>query len=156
MTDDKRTEQQIIAESYSDEARATWKAPVQVGRCGTMYIPWDIHLEAYEAYCKKWSKQTALIDLKGRGCRGGFGTEELDGFVPGWRDRVSAIGKMQVRLAALEASNDKRGDLLEDLSEKLSTLSGGLQKTGWLDTTANYLQYDAVAKAMITIMENEQ
>jgi len=95
MTDDKRTEQQIIAEAYSDEARATWKAPVQVGRGGKMYIPWDIHLEAYEAYCKKWSHQTALIDLKGRGCRGGFGTEELDGFVPGWRDRVSAIGKMQ-------------------------------------------------------------
>jgi len=63
---------------------------------------------------------------------------------------------MQVRLAVLEASNDKRGDLLEDLSEKLSTLSGRLQKTGWLDTTANYLQYDAVAKAIIAVMENEQ
>lgn len=96
---DQRSEREIIAEAYSDEARATWKAPVQVGRGGKMYIPWDIHLEAYEAYCKKWSHQTALIDLKGRGCRGGFGTEELDDFVPGWRDRVTAFGKMQTTIA---------------------------------------------------------
>lgn len=98
-----RSEREIIAEAYSDEARATWKAPVQVGRGGKMYIPWDIHLEAYEAYCKKWSHQIALIDLHGRGCRGGFGTEELDGFVPGWRDRVTAFGKMEARLVELEA-----------------------------------------------------
>lgn len=97
-----RTDRQIIAEAYSDEARATWKAPVQVGIGSKMYIPWDIHLEAYEAYCKKWSQEVALIDLPGCGCRGGFGTRELESLVPGWRDRVTAFGKMQARIVELE------------------------------------------------------
>lgn len=102
MTDDKRTEREIIAEAYSDEAQLTWLAPVQVGRGGRMFIPWAIHLEAYEAHCKKYGPQTALIDLKDRGCRGGFGTGELDDFIPGWRDRVAMFGKLKAKLVALD------------------------------------------------------
>lgn len=91
---DKRTEREIIRDAYAPE-HADKIAPVQGYPGG---IPWPIHLEAYEAYCKKWSKQTALIDLPGRGCRGGFHVDELDGFVPGWRDRVAAFGKMRTEL----------------------------------------------------------
>lgn len=99
-----RTEKQIIDEAYSDEAAKTWRAPVQ------RYpdtIPWPIHLEAYAAYVKRWSKQTALIDLKGRSCRGGFGIEELDLLVPGWRDRVSYIGRLEAQIAELQADIDR-------------------------------------------------
>ncbi len=66
------------------------RAPVQGFTAG---IPWTMHLEAYDAYAKKWGKQPALIDMEGRGCRGGFGTYELDDFIPGWRDdpRLHAI-----------------------------------------------------------------
>ncbi len=60
-------------------------------------IPWSLHLEAYDAYCKKYGRQDALIDLEGHNCRGGFGVEELDVFIPGWRDRVSEIGKLTHR-----------------------------------------------------------
>jgi hypothetical protein len=96
-----RTEKEIIAEAYSEEAAKTWRAPVQ------RYpdtIPWPIHLEAYAAYVKRWSTQTALIDLKGRHCRGGFGAEELDLLVPGWRDRVSYVGRLEARVSELEAT----------------------------------------------------
>lgn len=97
---DARTEKEIITEAYSDDAAKNWRAPVQGYPPG---IPWPLHLEAYEAYAKKWTKQAALIDLKGRGCRGGFGIDELNDFVPGWRERVSYIGRLEARLAELEA-----------------------------------------------------
>jgi hypothetical protein len=75
-------------------------APVQGYTSG---IPWSIHLEAYDAYCKKWSPQPALIDLEGRNCRGGFSVGELDEFVPGWRDRASEIGRLRAEVERLRA-----------------------------------------------------
>ena len=62
-------------------------APVQGFSAG---IPWDMHLRAYDAYCDKYGKQHALIDLEGRNCRGGFGTGELDDFIPNWRDELES------------------------------------------------------------------
>lgn len=73
--------------SVSDERRA----PVQGYAAG---IPWSLHLEAYDAYCKRYGKQQALIE---GWCRGGFGTGELDEYIPGWRDKVSEIGRLQSR-----------------------------------------------------------
>lgn len=67
-------------------------APVQGYPPG---IPWHMHLRAYEAYCKKWGPQPALINLEGRNCRGGFGTGELDEFIPGWRDEVSGYADLK-------------------------------------------------------------
>ena len=58
------------------------KAPVQGYVPG---IPWDMHMEAYAAYCKKYGEQKALIE---GWCRGGFGDSELDMFIPGWRDEL--------------------------------------------------------------------
>ena len=84
-------------------------APVQGYPGG---IPWAMHLEAYEVYCKKWSPQPAMIDLEGRNCRGGFSTGELDEFIPGWRDRVSEFGKMKAIIPVL----------LEDLQLAATTL----------------------------------
>lgn len=75
------------------------RAPVQ-GLTGG--IPWALHLEAYDAYCTKYGAQPALIDLEGKNCRGGFGVEELDMFIPGWRDKVSEITKLKARIAELE------------------------------------------------------
>lgn len=84
----------------SEPAGATEKiAPVQGYTPG---IPWSLHLEAYDAYSKRWAPQPAMIDLEGRNCRGGFSTGELDKFIPGWRDRVSEIGKLKARVAELE------------------------------------------------------
>lgn len=75
------------------------RAPVQGYAPG---IPWELHLEAYEAYSKKWSPQPALIDLKGRNCRGGFSTGELDGFIPGWRERLPEMKAQRDYVASLE------------------------------------------------------
>lgn len=85
-------------------------APVQ-GFVGG--IPWSLHLEAYNAYCKKWSPQPALIDLEGRNCRGGFGTGELDEFIPGWRDKASEIGRLKAELAGLRAKVAQQAALVE-------------------------------------------
>lgn len=66
------------------------RAPVQGYSAG---IPWWLHLRAYDAYCKRWGRQDALIDLEGRSCRGGFSTGELDQFVPGWRQLVAEFDR---------------------------------------------------------------
>ena len=42
------------------------------------YIPWDLHMKAYEVYCYCHSPQKALIE---DGCRGGFHTDELLAFL---------------------------------------------------------------------------
>jgi Restriction alleviation protein Lar len=75
------------------------RAPVQGYVAG---IPWSMHLEAYDAYCKRYGRQQALIE---GGCRGGFGTGELDMFIPGWREKVSEIAKLKARIATLEKQN---------------------------------------------------
>jgi hypothetical protein len=76
------------------------RAPVQ-GYAGG--IPWEMHMRAYEVYAKRWSPQVALIDLYGRGCRGGFGLGELDQFLPNWRDELSERTKLIDEITALRA-----------------------------------------------------
>ena len=85
-------------------------APVQGYSAG---IPWSMHLRAYDMYCKKYSPQPALVDLEKNNCRGGFGTEELDEFVPGWRDELSKIGKLLQRAEAAEARASELAEALE-------------------------------------------
>lgn len=82
-------------------------APVQGYAQG---IPWDMHLEAYNAYCKRYGAQQALIE---GGCRGGFGTGELDMFIPGWREKLSLVGKLNAEIESLRKQ-------LEELSQPKS------------------------------------
>lgn len=85
-------------------------APVQGYASG---IPWSLHLKAYEVYCKFYGSQDALIDLAGRGCRGGFGVGELDMFIPGWRDEVEELGKLRAALRTAEAREARLREALE-------------------------------------------
>ena len=89
-------------------------APVQGYTPG---IPWDMHLEAYDAYSKKWAPQPALIDLEGRGCRGGFSTGELDEFIPGWRERLSERTTLKKRIEQLTAQRDAAYEALDAVLE---------------------------------------
>lgn len=85
------------------------RAPVQGYPGG---VPWELHMRAYEGYCVKYRGQVALIDLFGRGCRGGFGTEELEAFVPGWRDELNqnaAVRRSLEEMYALVAVMYGRG-----------------------------------------------
>lgn len=64
-------------------------APVQGFPAG---IPWEMHLRAYAKYCQENGRHEPLIDLEGRNCRGGFHTDELDRFIPGWREELKEKG----------------------------------------------------------------
>lgn len=90
----------LLRQSASGEPSEK-RAPVQGFEGG---IPWSMHLRAYDAYCKIYSPQPALIDLEKRNCRGGFHTSELDQFIPGWRDELSEIVALRNELAALKAA----------------------------------------------------
>lgn len=90
-------------------------APVQGYSAG---IPWSMHLRAYDAYCKMYGPQQALIDLEGRNCRGGFSVGELDMFIPGWRDELSEITRLREYIAELEIQASRlRQAYSDDLSE---------------------------------------
>jgi len=68
----------------------TKKDPREPGR-----ISRALHMRAYEVYRHVYGPQEAMIDLEGRGCRGGFGTGEIVAFLYAsgfpkdqWRARV--------------------------------------------------------------------
>lgn len=44
-------------------------------------LPCEVTLRAYEVYCHLYGEQPAMVDLAGRGCRGGFGVGELLAFL---------------------------------------------------------------------------
>jgi predicted HAD superfamily Cof-like phosphohydrolase len=44
-------------------------------------IPEDVALRAYEVYCHIFGPQPAMVDLEGRGCRGGFSVGEIVAFL---------------------------------------------------------------------------
>lgn len=56
------------------------RAPVQGYHGGT--IPWRVHGLAWEAYARKYPGQ----DAEKIASRGGFAVQEMDVFLPGWRD----------------------------------------------------------------------
>lgn len=116
MTDTTKTEAPQVSEK---------RAPVQGYPGG---IPWAIHLEAYEVYCRRWGAQPALIDLEGRNCRGGFSTGELDDFIPGWRDRVAEFGKLKTEVQQLRSERDRLAAECEALrAAVLPALQTGLE-----------------------------
>jgi hypothetical protein len=79
------------------ENEAKKRAPAQLGRNRGGYIPWGVHLAAYEVYCEVFRPQEALVT---DGCRGGFGELELIAFLYArsfprkeWRQRTDEVFK---------------------------------------------------------------
>lgn len=70
-------------------------------------IPWEMHLRAYDAYCKLHREQPALIQ---GGCRGGFGVNELDRFIPGWRDEFLTIKRQEKEIELLREALRRYGE----------------------------------------------
>jgi hypothetical protein len=82
-----------------DSDRNEKTAPVQ--RYGR--IPWDLHVRAWGAYAAKYGKYQSAERIAERG---GFDVNELDVFLPGWRDELTAYAQLAAareRIAALEA-----------------------------------------------------
>jgi hypothetical protein len=91
-------------------------APVQGYQPG---IPWSMHLRAYDAYCKRYGPQKALIE---GWCRGGFATGELDMFIPGWREEVAVLSQLQAALHAAEAREEKLREAAIDMDKQIGRL----------------------------------
>lgn len=83
------------------------RAPVQGYTQG---IPWEMHLRAYNEYCKQYGPQKALIE---GWCRGGFATGELDLFIPGWRDELEELPRLRTDLARHKAALKVATDALQ-------------------------------------------
>jgi DNA-binding transcriptional MerR regulator len=103
-----------VAEAVDKFAEKNKKAPVQGYSAG---IPWAMHLRAYDAYCKKCGPQKALIE---GWCRGGFSTNELDIFIPGWREELSQLTAQAAEIADLKKqilADEQLNELLERWDE---------------------------------------
>ncbi len=124
--DNIRTISELVAELDAEIERLTPRkmAPVQGYFAG---IPWDMHLRAYDAYCKQYSGgQQALIE---GGCRGGFGVGELDRYIPGWRDELSALAAKDAEIERLMGIINRTGALVSQNAPQsmlLDTLSAAL------------------------------
>ena len=90
------TKASALLDAIDKHVDANRMAPVQGYSAG---IPWTMHLRAYDAYCKMYGKQQAMIE---GWCRGGFSTGELDIFIPGWREEIAEINSVRHRLACME------------------------------------------------------
>lgn len=84
-------------------------APVQRYPRG---IPWELHLEAYDKYAERYGTQQSAERLAERG---GFGTGELDMFIPGWRERVDPILLLHQELATTKARLAEAERLLKSI-----------------------------------------
>lgn len=62
-------------------------------------IPWEMHLNAWDAYAKKWGRSQTAERMHERG---GFSAGELDVLIPGWREDLSIITKLQDELYCTE------------------------------------------------------
>lgn len=145
------------AQTTADAGRAAEKiAPVQGYSAG---IPWSMHLRAYDAYCKKHGPQKALIDLEGRGCRGGFGVGELDMFIPGWRDELSELHRLRRRVVDLESENAAAPDLvkaLESCQRVLADLISGDKSLSTINIYARAVEAELKARAALSSSRSDQ
>jgi hypothetical protein len=96
MLDEIREELGIAKERSGSEDRM---APVQGFSAG---IPWKLHLRAWDAYRARGCYGQSAEDIARRG---GFGTEELDMFVPGWREDVLMMDREGME--RLKADNER-------------------------------------------------
>lgn len=70
-------------------------------------IPWSVAELAYSVYAGKFGKFQSLERLAERG---GFGPDEMDEFVPDWRERCSELSALQ---AKLDEAKLKLGDRVD-------------------------------------------
>lgn len=78
-----------------------------IGNYGT--IPWDVAQRAYEVYAKKYGTRQTLQRIAERG---GFGVDEMDMFLPDWRERVNGWNALLAALKEARAEIVKTKALL--------------------------------------------
>lgn len=97
---------------------------------GPITIPWSLAEKAYSTYTAKHGSRSSLEDFARRG---GFGADELDYFVPGWRDEVSEITSLRSQLAEAKIKIDQlehsRGLARDRLRDEVIALERRLAET---------------------------
>ncbi len=70
----------------------------KVSKPHPMHIPWSIAELAYSGYATKYGTDQSLKRLSERG---GFGPEEMDEYVPNWRELTSELTTLKAEIAKL-------------------------------------------------------
>jgi hypothetical protein len=82
-----------------------------LGTNGCVTIPWSVAEKAYKGYARIHTQSLETLAE-----RGGFAEEELDKYYPLWRDEVSEIKQLKMRVSELEAllAQEKRDRAMND------------------------------------------
>lgn len=94
------------------------RAPVQ-GYHGKT-IPWRVHGLAWEAYARKHPGQ----DAEKIASRGGFAVQEMDAFLPGWRDMAEGTPAQGIDLGPLRRLYQAYVRLLESGRDRILDFGG--------------------------------
>lgn len=81
-------------------------------------------LDALERARKERPEKRAPVQgyaagIEGRNCRGGFGVNELDDFIPGWREELSELNKLRTERDAAQQSAKERDGVIADMSRRI-------------------------------------
>lgn len=92
--------------------------PIQAQRGAAphpLQIPWAVAELAYSVYAGRYGTSQSLADLAGRG---GFGPNEMDTFLPGWREMVSEIAHLKFTIAAMADACKKTAEIMRRVVHK--------------------------------------
>lgn len=93
-----------------------------------MRVPWSVADQAYSVYAARYGESQTLEHLAERG---GFGAEEMDAFLPDWREKSDALAQARARVKVLEGRRipyfDARG------ADRLAREVEALVKRGVID-----------------------
>ena len=91
-------------------------------------VPWDMGQRAYEGYSGEYGSSQSIERIAERG---GFHPNEMDQFVPGWREELSEITALRAEVerlrkstpvARLDAMEAERDDVTAQLSDVQSLI----------------------------------
>lgn len=79
-------------------------------------IPWSVAELAYSVYSSRYGDSQSLEQLAERQ---GFGPEEMDDFLPDWRERCNEIAALREQLASKDALISRLQGQILDLNHEL-------------------------------------
>ncbi len=82
-------------------------------------IPWPIAVRAYTDYAARYGTEQSVERLAGRG---GFHYGEMDRHLPGWRDEVNELLRVQAECAALRAEKAQMQEWLDEKQQFIEYL----------------------------------
>lgn len=98
-------------------------------------IPWSIAELAYSVYAASYGRGQSLERLADRG---GFGPDEMDMFLPGWRGMCSELDSLRAELARVTEERNAARECERAKDERIAELEKMLSDSRWAQDNMVY------------------